>query len=83
MQKPMVTDHRNSREQTARVRRPLPPQDSREWLTPAEVALALGCSVATVHRQHRASAICAVWPQGHFLEGVHRLLEAAQRKGQA
>jgi hypothetical protein len=36
-----------------RQRRPLPPQDSRDWLTPEETALALGCSVATVHRLRR------------------------------
>jgi hypothetical protein len=36
-----------------RHRRPLPPQDGRDWLTPNEAALALGCSVATVHRLRR------------------------------
>jgi len=36
-----------------RSRRPLPPQETRDWLTPAETALALGCSVATVHRMRR------------------------------
>jgi helix-turn-helix protein len=36
-----------------RKRRPLPPQDSRDWMTPNETALALGCSVATVHRLRR------------------------------
>jgi len=36
-----------------RHRRPLPPQEAREWLTPAETALALGCSVATLHRLRR------------------------------
>jgi hypothetical protein len=36
-----------------RARRPLPPIDVREWLTPDETATALGCSVATVHRLRR------------------------------
>ena len=36
-----------------RQRRPLPPQDARDWLTPPETAQALGCSVATVHRLRR------------------------------
>lgn len=34
-------------------RRPLPPQEARDWMTPGETALALGCSVATVHRLRR------------------------------
>jgi Helix-turn-helix domain len=38
---------------TPRKRRPLPPQDTRDWMTPGETALALGCSVATVHRLRR------------------------------
>jgi hypothetical protein len=37
----------------ARARCPLPPQECRDWLTPNETALALGCSVATVHRLRR------------------------------
>jgi hypothetical protein len=36
-----------------RTRRPLPPQEPRDWMTPHETALALGCSVATVHRLRR------------------------------
>ena len=36
-----------------RARRPLPPQELRDWLTPTETALALGCSVATIHRLRR------------------------------
>ena len=36
-----------------RNRRALPPPESRDWLTPPEAALALGCSVATVHRMRR------------------------------
>src|ERR1700676_2334391 len=36
-----------------RHRRPLPSQEARDWLTPKETALALGCSVATVHRLRR------------------------------
>lgn len=55
---PRITpDHLNevvtaSRNRT-RNRRPLPPQDSRDWMTPNETALTLGCSVATVHRLRR------------------------------
>ena len=37
----------------ARNRRALPPPESRDWLSPPETALALGCSVATVHRLRR------------------------------
>ena len=37
----------------ARRRRPLPPQEDRDWLTSRETGLALGCSVATVHRLRR------------------------------
>jgi hypothetical protein len=40
-------------EKKTRHRRPLPPQDGRDWLTPQETALTLGCSVATVHRLRR------------------------------
>ena len=36
-----------------RKRRPLPPLEARDWMTPSEVAFALGCSVATVHRLRR------------------------------
>jgi len=36
-----------------RVRRPLPPLDSRDWMTPAETAGMLGCSIATLHRMRR------------------------------
>ena len=36
-----------------RTCRPLPPQGARDWMTPNETALALGCSVATVHRLRR------------------------------
>lgn len=36
-----------------RQRRPLPPREARDWLTPYETALTLGCSVATVHRLRR------------------------------
>jgi hypothetical protein len=36
-----------------RHRRALPPPEDRDWLTPYETALALGCSVATVHRLRR------------------------------
>ena len=36
-----------------RKRRPLPAMDTRDWMTPSETALDLGCSVATVHRLRR------------------------------
>ena len=36
-----------------RIRRPLPPLDTRDWMTAQETALRLGCSVATVHRLRR------------------------------
>jgi hypothetical protein len=36
-----------------RSRRPLPPLDTRAWMTANETAVALGCSVATVHRLRR------------------------------
>src|SRR5439155_23346857 len=36
-----------------RNRRPLPPRNTRDWLTPRETAHELGCSVATVHRRRR------------------------------
>ena len=36
-----------------RNRRLLPPQEARDWMTANETALALGCSVATVHRLRR------------------------------
>jgi hypothetical protein len=34
-------------------RRSLQPIDARDWMTPYETALAIGCSVATVHRLRR------------------------------
>jgi hypothetical protein len=43
---------RTARKDT-RKRRPLPPQETRDWMTPTETALVLGCSVATVHRLRR------------------------------
>jgi hypothetical protein len=36
-----------------RTRRLLPPQEMRDWMTPKETAVALGCSVATLHRMRR------------------------------
>jgi hypothetical protein len=38
-----------------RKRRPLPSQETREWMTPTETALTLGCSIATVHRLRRGT----------------------------
>jgi hypothetical protein len=43
---------RTTRKKT-RHRSPLPPQEARDWMTPNETALALGCSVATAHRLRR------------------------------
>jgi hypothetical protein len=51
---------RTMRRKTRR-RRPLPSPETRDWLTPYETALALGCSVATVH-QLRRGLIPAVEP---------------------
>ena len=36
-----------------RIRCALPPSEARDWMTPRETALALGCSLATVHRMRR------------------------------
>jgi hypothetical protein len=36
-----------------RARCPFPPLEVRDWMTPVETALALGCSIATVHRLRR------------------------------
>ena len=36
-----------------RNRHPLPPLETRDWMTAKETALTLGCSVATVHRLRR------------------------------
>lgn len=36
-----------------RSRRPLPAVEARDWMTAEETALALGCSVATLHRLRR------------------------------
>jgi hypothetical protein len=55
---PRITLHQsdgstNASRKRIRKRRALPPPESRDWLTPTEAALALGCSVATVHRMRR------------------------------
>jgi helix-turn-helix protein len=57
------TTHRKTRH-----RRPLPPQETRDWLTPSETALALGCSVATVHRMRRGM-ISGIEPLPFFQYG--------------
>ncbi len=41
------------RECQKRSRRPVPAIESRDWMTASETAMALGCSVATVHRLRR------------------------------
>jgi hypothetical protein len=57
MEPPITLDQLNGVARTthpkARNRRPLPPPEARDWMTPNETALALGCSVATVHRLRR------------------------------
>lgn len=57
MEPPITLDQPNGVARTklnkTRNRRPLPPQEARGWMTPNETALALGCSVATVHRLRR------------------------------
>ena len=47
------TEVARTHRQTVRQRRLLPPQEVRDWMTANETALALGCSVATVHRLRR------------------------------
>ena len=57
MKPPITLDQPNAVARTAhkktRDRRPLPPLQARDWMTANETALALGCSVATVHRLRR------------------------------
>jgi Helix-turn-helix domain len=43
----------NTNRKRTRNRRPLSPLETRDWMTPNEAALALGCSIATVHRIRR------------------------------
>ena len=55
---PPITPHQSaavfeSRPRARRIRRPLPPLNSRDWMTPSETAITLGCSIATVHRMRR------------------------------
>ena len=53
----IIMNHRSADTRTTekepRQRRPLPPLEARSWLTPNEAALALGCSVSTLHRLRR------------------------------
>ncbi len=57
MEPPITLDQTNGVARTKgkeiRNRRQLPPQEARGWMTSNETALALGCSVATVHRLRR------------------------------
>jgi hypothetical protein len=46
-------DQPTGRRAPTRNRRPLPPQESRDWMIANETALLLGCSVAMVHRLRR------------------------------
>lgn len=47
------TERARTTRQKTRHRQPLPPQEARDWMTANEMALALGCSIATVHRLRR------------------------------
>ena len=53
----ITLDQPNGVERTIRTKirncRPLPPPEARDWMTANETAVALGCSVATVHRLRR------------------------------
>ena len=57
MEQPITLDQSNrgarSTHKKTRNRRPLPALEVRDWMTPSETALVLGCSVATVHRLRR------------------------------
>jgi hypothetical protein len=57
MDQTITLDRPNGAEGTirrkTRNRRTLPSLEVREWMTARETALALGCSVATVHRLRR------------------------------
>lgn len=57
MEQPITLDQpegvARSTHKKTRNRRPLPPLEVRDWMTPSETALVLGCSVATVHRLRR------------------------------
>jgi Helix-turn-helix domain len=68
-----------------RRRRPLPPQNAREWLTAGEAALTLGCSVATLHRLRRG-LIAGVEPLPYSQYGrkvIFRKTSLAQWQDQA
>jgi Helix-turn-helix domain len=54
MESLVVSDHSDKATgKKSRHRRPLPPVETRNWMTASETALALGCSIATVHRLRR------------------------------
>src|SRR5260370_4172377 len=48
---------RGTTRKRARIRHALPPPEFRDWLTPTETALTLGCSVSTVHRMRRGRIV--------------------------
>lgn len=54
-----------------RSRRPMPPQEKRQWLLLGEVATVIGCSPATAHRLRRGE-----------IDGVPRLpaVQVGKRK---
>jgi hypothetical protein len=52
IESPIVMEQSDAPAKT-RKRRPLPEFGTRDWMTPTETALDLGCSVATVHRLRR------------------------------
>lgn len=66
LDQPNAVEKATSRQ--TRVRRVLPPLEARDWLTPGETALALGCSVTTVHRLRRG-LICGVEPLPYMQYG--------------
>lgn len=59
MNQTITLDRPNGVERTirkkTRSRHPLAPPEARDWMTANETALALGCSVATVHRLRRGA----------------------------
>jgi hypothetical protein len=48
-----VSAHEHNQTRPKRYRRPLPVVEARDWMTAEETALALGCSIATIHRLRR------------------------------
>jgi hypothetical protein len=53
MERDPTSEGLNGTRTRTRRRRLLPALETRDWMTSREVALALGCGVATVHRMRR------------------------------